>query len=121
MEYTPNIIWQLRQNHPELVVQDCKKEFNFSEEQCEVLRKILMFRGVNKWLYGRLLFIDLKHDIKNLLKNTPVKTPEYKLLQYINTRMQRIAKMPRWIEWGKHAYKNMKNNRKEIVIKGHSC
>lgn len=114
-------IWNSQQNHPELVIQDAREAFGLTENQCQELRFILMNRGVNKWLYARLLFIDLKHDIKDWLKASEVKTERYRLLQEVNMRMQNIAKMPRWIEWGNHRHKHMKNNRREIVIKGKSC
>lgn len=41
-------IWSSKQNHPELVVQDCKEEFNLTDKQCERLRFILMNRDINK-------------------------------------------------------------------------
>lgn len=114
----PKTIWNSQQNHPELVVQDAKKAFNLTDDQCQELRFILMNRGVNKWLYARLLFIDLKHDVKEMLKTSTVKSERYHLLQDINARMQNIAKMQRWVEWGTHRHKSMKNNRKEITLKG---
>lgn len=116
----PNTIWNSQQNHPELVVQDAKEVFNLSEDECQQLRFILMNRGINKWLYARLLFIDLKHDVKDMLKASTPKTERHRLLQEINERMQNIAKMPRWVEWGTHRHRSMKNNRKEIIVKGHS-
>lgn len=61
-------IWQSKQNHPELVVQDCKMEFGLNAEQCERLRFILLNRGINKWLYARRLFIKLKDNIGKLRK-----------------------------------------------------
>lgn len=114
-------IWQISQNHPELVIEDCKKEFNLNEEQCDKLRFILMNRGVNKWLYCRLQFIKLKHEVKKTLKEYPVKSNEFRLLQIINEKMQNIAKTPRWVEWGKKVHKKMSNNLKEIKIKGRHC
>jgi hypothetical protein len=119
-DVTPNTIWNSQQNHPELVVQDARREFGLTDEQCEKLRFILMNRGINKWLYARILFIDLKHDVKDMLKNATPKTTEYKLLQQLNTRMQNIAKMPRWVEWGTYRHNKMRNNRKDIVVKGHA-
>jgi len=115
---TPANIWNSQQNHPELVVQDAKEAFNLSESQCDELRFILMNRGVNKWLYARLLFIDLKHDVKELLKASEPKSERYQLLQTINERMQNIAKMQRWVEWGTRRHKHMKNNRREIIVRG---
>jgi len=120
-----NTIWGMRQNHPELVVQDCKTEFGLTEAQCERLRQILMERGVNKWLLARLKFIDLKHELKDIVKKLNVKNGHDKELRMtvLKTyeRLQNICKMPRWVEWGKYPHKNMKNNEKEIIVKGRSC
>lgn len=112
-----NTIWNSRQNHPELVVTDCVKEFDLSLEQADKLRFILMNRGVNKWLYARHLFIKLKHEVKKMKKSNP----KNKEVVYIQAKMQNIAKMPRWIEWGIHVHKNMPKNIKEIKIKGRHC
>jgi hypothetical protein len=120
-EINEKTIWGSKQNHPELVVQDCKEEFGLTDEQCEKLRFILMNRGINKWLYARVKFIDLKHDVKDKLKAAPIKSEIYYLLQEINARMQNIAKMPRWVEWGKVRHKNMRQNEREIVVKGRPC
>jgi hypothetical protein len=118
-------IWNSKQNHPELVVQDCRKEFNLSEDQCQKLRFILMNRGINKWLYGRRLFIKLKHKVKSLraeaIKEFGEKHKLVKFIKFIQEKMQNIAKNPRWIEWGTHVHKKMGANEREIVIKGNHC
>lgn len=110
-------IWNSQQNHPELVVQDCIKEFNLSEEQAKKLRFILMNRGVNKWLYCRIMFIKLKHIAKEMKKQNP----KDRNIMLIQEKMQNIAKTPRWVEWGTHIHKRMANNIKDIIIKGHHC
>lgn len=107
-----------RQNHPALVVEDARTELNLNDDQCEKLRFILMNRGVNKWLYCRLLFIQLKHDVKKKLRNSEVGSAEFRVYQDMNIAMQNIAKTPRWVEWGKRAHHNMKNNMREIKIYG---
>lgn len=114
-------IWNEQQNHPELVVQDCIREFDFSEEQAQRLRFILMRRGVNKWLRNRYLFIELKHRTKELLKSLPQKSREYKLVSSIYAPMQHIAKSPRWVEWGTHVHRSMNQNIKECVVRGKPC
>lgn len=120
-----NTIWCSRQNHPELVIIDCKEAFNLTEEQCEKLRFILMNRGVNKWLYARRLFIKLKHRVKEIRKHAINEFGEKHILvkdiKHIQEAMQNIAKAPRWVEWGKIVHKKMSNNDKEIVIKGRHC
>ena len=114
----PRSIWNSKQNHPELVVQDATRLFNLTPEQQEAMRFILMNRGVNKWLRNRLLFIDLKHEVKEKLKQVPMKSREWRLLHWVNARMQNIAKSPRWVEWGRHVHKKMPNNERELVILG---
>jgi|GEM_PF-3211155 hypothetical protein len=55
-----------RQNHPELIVRDLSKLVD-----PEIVRHVLKYRGVNKWLRVRRLLITLKHNWKarlNLLK-----------------------------------------------------
>lgn len=121
MKINEKTIWNSQQNHPELVVQDAKKAFNLTEKQCDELRFILMNRGINKWLYARLLLIDLKHEVKDYLKQLNPKDPEHFIIQYINTRMQNIAKLPRWVEWGKTRHKRMTENEKDIIVKGDFC
>lgn len=110
-------IWNERQNHPELVVQDCILEFGLNDNQAEKLRFILMRRGVNKWLMARVYFIRLKHEVKAIMK----KNPSDKNLRYIQEKMQNIARSPRWVEWPKHVHKKMKNNISKLVIKGRHC
>jgi hypothetical protein len=119
-------IWGLQQNHPELVVQDCRWEFGLTEEQCERLREILMERGVNKWLLARRQFIALKHDLKDTIRELQ-KTKSMdgrelrKTLLSVYARMQHICKMPRWVEWGKHVHKDMKKNESLVVMRGRHC
>lgn len=120
-----NTIWSSKQNHPELVVQDCKKEFNLTNEQCEMLRFILMNRGINKWLYCRRRFIKLKHKVKEIrkesIKSFGEKHPLVRNIKKIQEEMQNIAKTPRWVEWGRYVHKDMSGNDKEIIIKGRHC
>ena len=136
-EITPNTIWSSRQNLPELVVRDCIKEFGLTEEQADKLRFILMNRGINKSLWARRLFIKLKHQVKERLKE---EHEAYKIekqlnmticaltrkqlvcfLSEINAEMQHIAKMPRYIIFPKTITHNWKNIEKEIIIKGRHC
>jgi hypothetical protein len=112
----PNTIWGERQNNPELVVQDAKVEFGLTDEQCEKMREILMRRGVNKWLYARRLFIQLKHDCKEIVKHGNV--VEQKLIQPLYERMQHIANLPRWVEWPARTPKKLGNITRQIVVKG---
>jgi hypothetical protein len=121
-----NTIWGLRQNHPELVVQDCRREFGLTEPQCERLREILMERGVNKWLLARRQFIALKHDLKETITELQ-KSKQVdgrilrKTLLNVYGRMQNICKMPRWIEWPKQVHKDMKKNESLVIVRGRHC
>jgi hypothetical protein len=65
---TPNNIWNFRQNHPELVVDDCRAA-GFSDVQLKIVRQSMLVRGINKWLKVRRDLIAhkkrLKHEIKS--------------------------------------------------------
>jgi hypothetical protein len=69
-EVSPRTIWNFRQNNPELVIKDAREYLGLNEEQCELLRTILLARGVNKWLKVRRDLIaykkQLKHEIRRL-------------------------------------------------------
>jgi len=41
-----------------------------------------------------------------------------KRLNYINERMQNVAKLPRWIEFPKKIHKDWKQTEAELVLKG---
>lgn len=114
-------IWSSKQNHPELVVQDCVREFDLTEQEAGKLRFILMNRGINKWLFARRKFIKLKHEVKEMMKAPELRTEQLKLLQYINERMQNIARMPRWVVWGTHVHSDRKKDERYIVISGRHC
>jgi len=67
---TPINIWNYKQNHPELIINDLKNE-GFTEEQINIVRISMLARGVNKWLKVRRDLIAykklLKHEIKQLM------------------------------------------------------
>lgn len=112
-----NIV-SMRQNNPELVVQDCIKEFNLTESQANKLRLILIARGVNKWLFARRNFIKLKHIIKTRLKESKIKSNEYYIYSWLNKEMQSIAKCSRWVEWPKTTTHNFRNIERDIKVLG---
>ena len=118
---TDKTIWSSQQNHPQLVVNDCIEEFNLSESQAETLRFILMNRGINKWLYNRTQFIQLKHKTKALLKQRVKEGKDYRDIQFVHETLQNICKTPRWVEWDSHISRKMSNNIKKVVIKGRHC
>jgi len=67
---TPINIWNYKQNHPELIINDLKNE-GFTEEQINIVRISMLARGVNKWLKVRRDLIAykklLRHEIKQLM------------------------------------------------------
>ncbi len=120
-------IWGCKQNHPELVVQDATMLFGLDVAQQEQLRRVLMLRGVNKWLLARRRFIDLKHHVKGLVhefhamdKPRGLAKRAWRELLRVYEEMQHIAKSPRWVEWGQKVHGKMRENVKEIVVRGHS-
>ncbi len=117
----PETIWSFRQNIPELIVQDCIKEFNFDDEQTEKLRIILMARGVNKWMFARREFIKLKHEVLYMLKSkeSPYDRKDvHRVIEKIYVKMQKIARIPRWIKWPNTITHKWKNIEKDIEVKG---
>jgi hypothetical protein len=116
-QYTPKTIWSARQNNPELVVEDLRREFRLNRVQCQKVRYSLLIRGVNKWLLARRRFIALKHEVKQMI----TEDPSNQALHYILGRMQNIAKMPRWVEWPPSLTRNWRNLEEEIFIQGRHC
>ena len=116
-KYDPNTIWSARQNNPELVVQDLKEEFWLNEQECQKVRYILLVRGINKWLLARRKVIELKHDVKEMVKDNP----KDKRLLNVYMRLQEICKMPRWVEWPPIVTRNWKNIEEDMFIEGGHC
>ena len=56
---TQHNINQYKQNRISLIVKDL--EYYVPEE---IVRKVMLKRGINKWLYCRKKFIELKNDLK---------------------------------------------------------
>ncbi len=120
----PKTIWNFRQNHPELVVKDCRREFGLDDKQCDRLRQILMERGVNKWLWARRRFIDLKHRLKEDVRLLQVSDIGERVLRErlisVYSEMQNICKMPRWVEWPRLSHDWRKTDA-SIVVKRESA
>jgi len=110
---TPKTINNERQNHPELVVQDARELLGLDDGRCDVLRMILLRRGVNKWLYARRRFIRLKHRMKAQLA-----TATRKDFQHAYEEMVHICTLPRWVEWTRHVHRNMRRNEEEATVVG---
>jgi len=113
-----------RQNSPELIVRDAKVLLRLDEEQCQILRKILLARGVNKWLKARRDIIRLKHEIKQQIINlnkiyekwNPSHKATLKMLNYFRQELRKICHQPRWVEWPSLTRPNKAE--KFIIIKG---
>ena len=91
----PETINSFRQDSPELIIRDARILLKLNDEQLEMLRKILLARGVNKWLKARRDIINLKHKIKkSLFSNNGQMT-----VHDIYCELQRICHSPRWVEW----------------------
>lgn len=69
-EVSEKTIWNFRQNNPELIIRDAEEYLGLTEEQCEILRKILLARGVNKWFKVRRDIIAFKKMIKHEIKES---------------------------------------------------
>ena len=69
-EVSPRTIWGFRQNHPELVIRDCKEYLGMNDEELEFMRTVLLARGINKWLKVRRDLIAYKKQIKHEIKKT---------------------------------------------------
>ena len=116
VDMTPTTIWNERQNHPELVVQDCRALLGLTEEQCDVVRRILLRRGVNKWLYARRGLIHLKHWMKERLKD-PTRVDFQRAYEW----MCHTCRGPRWVEWGRRVHRDMRQNEREVIVRGRPC
>jgi hypothetical protein len=121
---SPETINNFRQNSPELVVRDARRMLELNDAQCEILRKILLARGVNKWLKARRDIIKLQHELKVRIivlnqsyeKRNPVHRTSMKLLTEFRERLRQICHQPRWVEWPKIG--DVREAEKKIVVKG---
>ena len=112
-EVTKANIANFRQNNPELIISDAKKMLNLDENGCNILRMILLARGVNKWLKVRRDLIAYKKQIKHQIKDIENRrvaliknTPEYytlrevsKVLQSVRKTLRSLCRTHRWQIW----------------------
>lgn len=104
---TPETINNFRQNSPELVIRDAKRMLKLTDDEGEILRQILLARGINKWLKARRDIIKLKDEIKIEIKKlqqtyekwNPEHKTRLKMLNYFRQRLRKICHQPRWVEW----------------------
>ena len=120
---SPETIYSFRQNSPELIIRDAKRMLHLDDDQLEVLRRILLARGVNKWFKARRDIIKLKHEIKKRIREVtgrykkwnPVHKLELALLNYLYERLESICHQPRWVEWPPIA--DPREAEKNLVVK----
>lgn len=120
----PETINNFRQNSPELVIRDAKRMLGLNDKQCEILRQILLARGINKWLKARRDIIAFKHEIKEEIKElqfryekwNPVHKATLKLMNKYRQRLRKICHQERWVEWPNIA--NPSKAEKQLTIKG---
>lgn len=121
-EVSLKTIWNFRQNHPELVVRDLKEHLQLDEEQCDLVRKVLLARGINKWLKVRRDLIAFKKQLKHRLKavdaeraNHPKRSPrhreltaELKVLMETRGILKSLCMTNRWQIWPREISKGLK-------------
>jgi hypothetical protein len=112
---SPSNIWNFRQNNPELVVKDLGRIFGLDSEQREAVRKVLLARGVNKWLKVRRDLIAYKHQLKPQIKYIAEERAKLKqeglyqkasalkevqkILEKIRGDLRALCHSDRYIEW----------------------
>ena len=108
IEVSPDNIWQYKQNQPSLIISDMAT-LGIPER---VTAKILMARGVYKWLAARRDFIKLKNSIRDELtslyraiekgeiqRNSPAHFEakgRIKALQEVRAEIRKICHSERW-------------------------
>jgi hypothetical protein len=121
---SPDTIYSFRQNSPELIVRDAKRMLHLDDDQLEILRRILLARGVNKWFKARRDIIKSKLEIKKRIravlgrykKWNPVHKIELALLNDFYGQLESICHQPRWVEWPRIA--DPREAEKMLVVKG---
>ena len=104
---SPETINNFRQNTPELVIRDARRLLDLDDNDCQVLRQILLARGINKWLKARRDIIRLKEKYKTRIKELALSYRKYRpedkiamrLLQEFRACLRKICHSPRWVEW----------------------
>lgn len=114
-EVTPVTINNMMQNNPELIVTDAARYLGLNREQQDVLRQILLARGVNKWLKVRRDLIAYKKVLKHKLKEVDAQRLEarqagqyhkaagllagLKVLIEVRSTLRKLCHTSRWILW----------------------
>jgi hypothetical protein len=112
-ELSPKTIWNFRQNHPELVIRDLRDYLGLNEEQLEFVRRVMLARGVNKWLKVRRDLIAYKKIIKHQIKQVEKERAaldkgdpkrrlllaQSKILQDVRANLKSLCMTDRWQIW----------------------
>lgn len=122
LHVTPETIENYRQNNPELVIRDAADYLGLSEEECDGLRKILLARGVNKWLKVRRDLIAYKKRVKHQIKELHARRMDAKAagryheanglwhaekaLIQVRADLCRMCKSARWVIWPRSCSRN---------------
>ena len=122
---SPETINNFRQNSPELVIRDAKEMLGLDDDQCNVLKNILLARGINKWLKARLDIIKLKNDIKDEIvelqkiyqKWNPAHKQTMRILTRVRSDIRAICHQNRWVEWANIASAE-KARKRGFIIRG---
>jgi len=111
MKVNEKTINNIKQNKIKYLVKDFKA-LGIPED---TTREILLKRGINKWLYNRMRFINLKDELKQGIRNTLSLMPlvknvegkgskkyiglvgELKATNYIRGQIRKICHNSRWV------------------------
>ena len=104
LEVSPENIWQYKQNKPKLIANDLNKLYNIPKN---ITHKILIARGVYKWLSVRRNLIKLKDVWKTRLTEC-----------YLNVNNKPYDPLER--AWKRGYIKALEECRKEIRLLCHS-
>jgi len=76
-DVNPVNIWNYKQNHPELVIEDIRR-MGASDHIMEIVRTSMLARGINKWLKVRRDLIAYKKKLRNDIKELNLLIPVLK-------------------------------------------
>ena len=91
-EATPHNIDCFQQNKLRYVARDLHR---LAGVPVDVTRRVLLARGVAKWMRNRQVMIDVKHAMKDRIKELPHGETRRELQKFYEP-LQRAAKSPRW-------------------------
>ena len=118
----PETINNFRQNTPELVIRDARRMLSLNEEQCQILRDILLARGINKWLKARRDIIRYKEKVKESIKyiqstykkGDVAQKATLQVLNLVRRDLRIICHQSRWVIWPEIATASKAEKRIEI-------